>query len=361
MEKRSHKKWRERLLATNIQFSLSSLFSLWPSSASTTESADHEPSSSSDVSCLLSPSSLKSTGTSSRKVSPPPELKQCETKQSPAPEKPATESLPRTRPRRSCLPKPLADFKRTVDAGKAGAWTVLPLSKENHTNYLKQIEAAFRRFDYDPQNGLIAIRKPGLVHESFIQEFGFHLRLQLRSLGLKHHNTITGDFITKIRSNGSADIGLITKHSSNMPHAKRLTRSPDASFVHKDAGLSGVVVEVSYSQDGKELPGLARDYLLHSYGKIKAVIGFHMNRENKTSNVSVYKVRKTPSDNGRIKLGVETVVHKSIFRIESPDHHGTRHKPQKIRLNETEAINGAFSSACCDLSRFARPRSLATR
>ncbi|KAF5697157.1 hypothetical protein FGLOB1_12956 [Fusarium globosum] len=254
--------------------------------------------SSSDACCLPSPSSLKSTATSSRKVSPP-ELK---------PES------PRTRPRPSRLPAALADFKDKSDAaGEVGAWTVLPLSNEDHTNYLEQIEATFRRFDYDPRKGYIAIRMPGLVHESFIREFDFRLRIQLKSLGLEHQNTITGDFINKIRSNGSADIELITTDSSNVPYAKRLTRSPDSSFVHKDAGLSGVVVEVAYSQDGKKLPGLARDYLLRSYGKIKAVIGFDLNRENKTSTVTVYKVLKTPSDNGRIKLGVEAVVHESTF------------------------------------------------
>ncbi|CCT76182.1 uncharacterized protein FFUJ_14185 [Fusarium fujikuroi IMI 58289] len=259
------------------------------------EPDDHEPPSSSsfassDVCCLPSPSSLKSTATSSRKVSPPPELK-CETKQPPAPESPAPPSFGTDHLR---LPEALADFKRKADAGGA---------------------ATFRRFDYDPRNGRIATRRPGLVHEYFIEEFVYHLRLQLRSLGLQHQKTITGDFINKIRSKGSADIGLITTDSSDVPHAKRLTRSPDASFVHKDAGLSGVVVEVAYSQDGKKLPGLARDYLLHSYGKIKAVIGFDINRENKPCSVSVYRVLKTPSDNGRIKLGVEAVVHESVSSL----------------------------------------------
>lgn len=273
--------------------------------------------SSSDVCCLPSPSSLKSTATSSRssrKVSPPPELKQCETRLSIAPEKPAPETLTGTRPRPSRLPEALADFKRKAEAREAGAgaWTVLPLSKEDYTNYREQIEAAFRRFDYDSRKDCIAIRMPGPVHERFIREFEHHLRLQLWSLGLAHQETITGDFINRIRSNGSADKELITD-SSKMPDAKGLTRSPDASFAHNDdAGLSGVVVEVAYSQDGKKLPGLAREYLLHSYGKIKAVIGFDINRDNKPSSVSVYKVRKTPSDNGRTKLGVEAVVHESV-------------------------------------------------
>ncbi|QGI88700.1 hypothetical protein CEK25_003656 [Fusarium fujikuroi] len=159
---------------------------------------------------------------------------------------------------------------------------------------------------------------PGIVHEIFIRLFDYHLLTLLNSVGRKHHKTATGDFIDKIVSLGSADIGLNPK-SPNAPNqrmasTKNLTRSPDAQFALVDAGLSGVVVEVAYSQDGKKLPGLARDYLLHSYGKIKAVIGFDINRENKPCSVSVYRVLKTPSDNGRIKLGVEAVVHESAFR-----------------------------------------------
>ncbi|SCV57655.1 uncharacterized protein FFB14_15258 [Fusarium fujikuroi] len=296
------------------------------------EPDDHEPpssssslasslASSSDVCCLPSPSSLKSTATSSRKVSPPPELK-CETKQSPAPESAAPESPAHPSPgtSRLRLPEALADFKRKADAGAGGAgpWTVLPLSNEDHTNYLEQIEATFRRFDYDPRNGRIAIRMPGIVHEIFIRLFDYHLLTLLNSVGRKHHKTATGDFIDKIVSLGSADIGLNPK-SPNAPNqcmatTKNLTRSPDAQFALVDAGLSGVVVEVAYSQDGKKLPGLARDYILRSHGKIKVVIGFDINRDNMPSTISVYKVRKTRSDTGRLRLEAEPV----IFR--NPDN-----------------------------------------
>ncbi|KAF5555135.1 hypothetical protein FMEXI_1655 [Fusarium mexicanum] len=255
-----------------------------PSSSSSSSSSF-----SSSVPYVHSPSSPKSTATSSRKVSPPElklegyehivQLKQCENKQPPAPESPA-------QPGASRLPEALADFKRKADAGEAGAWTVLPLSNEDHTNYLEQIEAVFRRFDYDPTRGCIAIRMPGLVHESFICEFNLHLRTRLISLGLEHQNTVTGDFINKIRGYGSADMGLKPNLSKmpkqDMENAKKFTRSPDAQFALKDAGLSGVVVEVAYSQDGKKLRGLARDYIIRSRGKVKAVIGFDLNRGEKT-------------------------------------------------------------------------------
>ncbi|KAF5244283.1 hypothetical protein FANTH_7793 [Fusarium anthophilum] len=236
------------------------------------EPADQEPPASdvSSSSYVPSPSSLKSTATSSRKVSPP-EFKLYEKAESPAQTQPGASHLPEA----FRLPEALADFKRKADAGEAGPWIVLPLSNEDHTNCLEQIEAVFRRFDYDPTRGCIAIRMPGVVHEIFIREFEYRLRTRLTSLGLEHQNTVTGDFINKICSSGSADMGLNPNLSKipkqNMKNAKKLTRSPDAQFALKDAGLSGVVVEVAYSQDGKKLAGLARDYIIRSRGKVKAI------------------------------------------------------------------------------------------
>lgn len=54
-------------------------------------------------------------------------------------------------------------------------------------------------------------------------------------------------------------------------------REPDGRFQHWDAAYPGVVLEVSYSQDGRDLKKLASDYILRSNGDIKAVIGVDIN------------------------------------------------------------------------------------
>jgi hypothetical protein len=49
--------------------------------------------------------------------------------------------------------------------------------------------------------------------------------------------------------------------------------SPDASFRHSAATYPRVVIEVSYSQKGKDLPYLAENYILGSRGSIGVAIG----------------------------------------------------------------------------------------
>ena len=49
-----------------------------------------------------------------------------------------------------------------------------------------------------------------------------------------------------------------------------------------------MVLEVSYSQDGKNLKKLACDYILRSNGDIKAVIGVDIN-DGKESTVSLWR------------------------------------------------------------------------
>ncbi|PTU21997.1 hypothetical protein P175DRAFT_0492608 [Aspergillus ochraceoroseus IBT 24754] len=44
-----------------------------------------------------------------------------------------------------------------------------------------------------------------------------------------------------------------------------------------DAAYPGVVVEISYSQNGKDLKKLAWDYIVHSNGDIKVVVGIDIN------------------------------------------------------------------------------------
>jgi hypothetical protein len=50
-------------------------------------------------------------------------------------------------------------------------------------------------------------------------------------------------------------------------------REPDAQFQQRDAEYPGVVLEISYSRDGKDLKKLAWDYIQYSNGDIKVVIG----------------------------------------------------------------------------------------
>lgn len=78
-------------------------------------------------------------------------------------------------------------------------------------------------------------------------------------------------------------------------------REPDGQFQHVDATYPGVVLEVSYSQDGKNLKKLASDYILRSNGGIKAIIGIDINCE-KESTVSLWRPNYVEEEGEDLKI-----------------------------------------------------------
>jgi hypothetical protein len=80
-------------------------------------------------------------------------------------------------------------------------------------------------------------------------------------------------------------------------------REPDAQFQHRDAEYPGVVLEVSYSQDGKDLKKLAWDYIQYSNGDIKVVIGIDIKYSNtKEATLSVWRPRYIREDGEELEI-----------------------------------------------------------
>jgi len=71
---------------------------------------------------------------------------------------------------------------------------------------------------------------------------------------------------------------------------------PDASFKHIDAEYPDVVIEVSYSQKSKNLPRLADDYILGSWGSIRAVVGVDVEYKGKMATLSIWRSRIEVND-----------------------------------------------------------------
>ncbi|KAI1839507.1 hypothetical protein JX266_014281, partial [Neoarthrinium moseri] len=101
----------------------------------------------------------------------------------------------------------------------------------------------------------------------------------------------TGKFAASIANGTSSRIllrespfdGLAT---TNPP----MQRQPDAQFQHHNAAYPGVVLEISYSQNGKDLDRLAWDYILKSNGDIRVVIGIDLDYGGtNVSSVSVWR------------------------------------------------------------------------
>ncbi|KAI4599652.1 hypothetical protein KJ359_001749, partial [Pestalotiopsis sp. 9143b] len=129
-------------------------------------------------------------------------------------------------------------------------------------------------YDYDPEENCLTIRMPSPVHDFFATLLAQEITDFLRRVSARQD--ATGQFAASIFNGGSSRIVLQDDlpSSDELPsRAPKLQRQPDAQFQHRDAAYPGVVLEISYSQNGNELDKLAWDYILSSNGDIRAVIG----------------------------------------------------------------------------------------
>ncbi len=107
------------------------------------------------------------------------------------------------------------------------------------------------------------------------------------------------EFVAEINSTGSSKLTINEGYYS-----------PDIQFRQKHAHFPGLVIEIAYSQAGKDLARLARSYILGSHGNVRQVIGIEIEYWNKThpkplleGRVSVWKACSKWKDN---KLYLET-------------------------------------------------------
>lgn len=113
-----------------------------------------------------------------------------------------------------------------------------------------------------------------------------------------------GEFASRIESARSSRILLRERTSETGEICYPLRRQPDEQFQYRSAAYPGVVIEVSYSQDGKNLRRLAQDYILYSNGDIKLVIGIDIN-DAKDCTVSLWRPRYTQKSNDLDDLEVD--------------------------------------------------------
>ncbi|KAF5967851.1 hypothetical protein FCOIX_11691 [Fusarium coicis] len=240
--------------------------------------------------------------TATRKVSPT---------EAPLPSPP--DSLGRARPTAVALPRVLAEVLSELEARPLypdeDYHKTVPLSWEEFKRAREKIEATFRRFDYSPFNGSITIRMPSYVHDSFAGSFNTAVLAKLWSL--EAVDTDTAKFVANIRSMLSTDITLDNRKQPASPGDdvnKKEHKSPDLQYRHLGSYDSGVVIEVAYSQQAKELKKLAKAYIGGSKGGIKT------------------KADLTPKPNGpgsilKVKQDVDAMPFRDAHRRPlNPDH-----------------------------------------
>lgn len=149
----------------------------------------------------------------------------------------------------------------------------------------------------------LSVRMPTPVHEFFTVSITEEISKQLEVIS--HRGDSAAEFASRIANGGSARIFL--KEDCPGGDARGTTvfhrREPDAQFQHRDAEYPGVVLEISYSQDGKDLKKLAWDYIQYSNGDIKVVIGIDIKySDTNEATLSVWQPRYIHEDGEELDI-----------------------------------------------------------
>jgi hypothetical protein len=135
----------------------------------------------------------------------------------------------------------------------------------------------------------------GPLHEAVVGQFEMAILEQL--LDIKRGNDQVAEFARQIFLCGGPKV---TNKGSHMP---------DASFKHEKARRFGVIIEVSHSQKGKDLPYLADDYILGSQGLTQLVIGIdleYLEKKGKEAKVIIWRPRYLQEDGTTVLEATQT-------------------------------------------------------
>ena len=146
---------------------------------------------------------------------------------------------------------------------------------------------------------------PKSIHELFIQSVANEIEHQLKSIS--EGEGPSAEFAKDVKSEASSTIEFEEQEYGR--------HDPDSQFSHTDANYPGVILEVAYSQNAKNLPRLADDYILGSDGDIRAVICVSLEyNQGGQAWLSVWEPRIVPNDIGEPELvAVQTVIEQVFF------------------------------------------------
>lgn len=130
----------------------------------------------------------------------------------------------------------------------------------------------YYRLDYDPRLSRLTIRMPNPLHDLFCAEVVSKFLNQLTEL--QTSDEAFGGFAANIKHLSTSRIRL--PDDTNNREQTYSERCPDASFKHKHAKYSSVIIEVCYSQIVRAAADLADDYILDTNATGNAVIAVNI-------------------------------------------------------------------------------------
>lgn len=159
---------------------------------------------------------------------------------------------------------------------------------------------------------------PSPLHHLFIAKILTDIQIQLRVIALTASG-IAADVAKLIELEVSSNvqvnsttttttIGSNPRDSSSSSSPYHLALRPDAAFRYKADEYPRVVLEVSCRQQRKELPRIAKDYILGSKGNVGLVIGLEMNHnDTDEGRLSIWRPKKSMRKDHDESLELEEV------------------------------------------------------
>ena len=206
------------------------------------------------------------------------------------------------------LPEPLLKHKLLSLTQEVPEFTEFKLSPEQYHKHCSKIEKTFRCFDYEPRRGCLAIRMPSPTHDFFAIEFRDEVCKELNQIATSRTDYVkevtrelksaisSRVFLREVDEKEQLDEDNEANDGNEYNNKKEddyknyaIKREPDIQFQYPKTAYPGVVVEVSYSQNGKDLKRLAQDYILYSNADVKLFIGFDLSYDGGSSTVSTWR------------------------------------------------------------------------
>ena len=184
-------------------------------------------------------------------------------------------------------------------------WKVFKLSPAEYAEVdrnLRKEEALWAwyddklRSDWEAREGRCILRMPTALHEGFIAHVEDAIAVRIADLADtlekdgKDKEGMVAKELRKIYKGRSTTLELCvpplensSQESTKSKEERTVKRSPDATFYHPaQPDFPCLVVEVSYSQQHRDLPRLAESYIVDSSHAIRCAIGLDVSYENRS-------------------------------------------------------------------------------
>lgn len=169
---------------------------------------------------------------------------------------------------------------RPLDDKRAAAWAEFSITPEQYCKLLRDLKPV--RHDYDPRIHLLVLRlMPTSIHDIFGRLLMNKITTWISQSETDNNLPRTlRDTAAKIIDASTSDVEIEVMPAGSKVTAA--TKSPDQQYHFRGSRYPPFVVEISYSQDRKDLPALARQYYEDSKGRIKTVLTFDLEYMSKS-------------------------------------------------------------------------------